>query len=105
MEETYAIGCKKRGRRTFLLFLSVKEGMENSGSPGGTPADAILQRPMTNAGAFSGAVIAAIGSTLLALTRHHQTHAIIAKRLGPVRMPDHAREPLHIGRKPRFTIV
>ena len=39
------------------------------------------------------------------LARHHQTQAIIAKRLGPVRMPDHAREPLHIGRKPRFTIV
>ena len=41
----------------------------------------------------------------LALARHHQTQAIIAKRLGPVRMPDHARERLHIGRKPRFTIV
>src|SRR5262249_29600484 len=32
-----------------------------------------------------------------ALARHHQTQAIIAKRLGPVRMPDHPREPLHIG--------
>jgi hypothetical protein len=42
---------------------------------------------------------------VFALARHHQTQAIIAKRLGPVRMPDHAREPLHIGRKPRFTIV
>src|SRR5262249_18915117 len=40
-----------------------------------------------------------------ALARHHQTQAIIAKRLGPVRMPDHPREPLYIGRNPRFTIV
>ena len=42
---------------------------------------------------------------VFALARHHQTQAIIAKRLGPIRMPDHAREPLHIDRKPRFTIV
>src|SRR5580704_13053595 len=35
----------------------------------------------------------------LAPARHHQAQAIIAKRLGPVRMPDHAREPIHIGQK------
>jgi hypothetical protein len=53
VEETYSIGCKERGRRTFLLFLSVKEGMKHSElAPGDTPADAILQRPMTNAGAL-----------------------------------------------------
>src|SRR5213592_2363438 len=40
-----------------------------------------------------------------ALARHHQTQAIIAKRLGPVRMPDHARKPRHIGRKSRLTLV
>jgi hypothetical protein len=28
-EETYAISCKERVRRTFLLFLSVKEGMKH----------------------------------------------------------------------------
>ena len=44
-EETYAISCKKRVRRTFLLFLSVKEGMKHSElAPGDTIADAILQR-------------------------------------------------------------
>ena len=41
----------------------------------------------------------------LALARHHQTQAVIAKRLGPVRMPDHTREPLHIGPKSRFTVI
>ena len=29
-EETHAISCKGRVRRTFLLFLSVKEGMKHS---------------------------------------------------------------------------
>ena len=44
-EETYAISCKERVRRTFLLFLSVKEGMKHSElAPGDTLADAILQR-------------------------------------------------------------
>ena len=44
-EETYAINCKERVRRTFLLFLSVKEGMKHSElAPGDTIADAILQR-------------------------------------------------------------
>ena len=44
-EETYAINCTERVRRTFLLFLSVKEGMKHSElAPGDTIADAILQR-------------------------------------------------------------
>ena len=44
-EETYAISCKERVRRTFLLFLSVREGMKHSElAPGDTLADAILQR-------------------------------------------------------------
>jgi hypothetical protein len=30
------------------------------------------------------------------LARHHQPHAIIAKRFGPVRVPDHARQTLDI---------
>jgi hypothetical protein len=32
----------------------------------------------------------------LALARHHEPHAIIAKRSGPVRVPDHARQALDI---------
>ena len=44
-EETYAIKCKERGRRTFLLFLSAKDVMKHSElAPGDTIADAILQR-------------------------------------------------------------
>ena len=40
----------------------------------------------------------------LALARQHQPHAIIPQRLGPIRMPDHARQALDISRKPRFTV-
>src|ERR1700760_4237942 len=39
----------------------------------------------------------------LALARHHQAQAIISKWLGPVGMPDHARQTLNISRKPRFS--
>src|SRR6476619_822172 len=37
----------------------------------------------------------------LAIARHHQTGAVIAKRFGSVRVPDHARKTLNIRRKPR----
>jgi amino acid adenylation domain-containing protein len=37
-----------------------------------------------------------------ALARQHQTGAIAAQRPAPVRVPDHARKPLHIRRKSRF---
>src|SRR3954471_19157196 len=40
-EETYAIKCKERVRRTFLLFLSVKEGMKHSEL---APGDTIARR-------------------------------------------------------------
>jgi hypothetical protein len=41
----------------------------------------------------------------LAFARHHQTGAIILKRLGPVRMANHARQPFDIRHKPRFTFL
>jgi hypothetical protein len=44
-EETYAITCKQRVRRTFLLFLSAKDAINDTElAPGDTIADAILQR-------------------------------------------------------------
>ena len=44
-EETYAINCQQRVRRTFLLYLSTKVGIKHSElAPGDTIADAILQR-------------------------------------------------------------
>ena len=44
-EETYAINCQQRVRRTFLLFLSANDGIKHSElAPGDTVADAILQR-------------------------------------------------------------
>jgi DNA topoisomerase III len=36
----------------------------------------------------------------LALARHHQPHAIIAKRFNPIRVPDYARQTLDVRRKP-----
>jgi hypothetical protein len=37
----------------------------------------------------------------LAIARHHQTGAVIAKRFSSVRVPDHARKTLNIRRKSR----
>jgi hypothetical protein len=36
----------------------------------------------------------------LALARHHRPPAIIAKRFGPICVPDYARETLDVRRKP-----
>src|SRR5437762_8360378 len=41
----------------------------------------------------------------LALTRQHQTGAIIAQRPSPVRVANDARKPFNIGRKPRFAVA
>ena len=53
----------------------------------------------------AGAVTAAIGSALLALTRHHQPGAVVAQRSGSVLVADHPHKSLDIGRKPRFTVT
>jgi 2-polyprenyl-6-methoxyphenol hydroxylase-like FAD-dependent oxidoreductase len=41
----------------------------------------------------------------LVLARYHQPRAVVPQRSCPVRMTDHARQLLHISRKPRFRII
>jgi hypothetical protein len=41
------------------------------------------------------------GLDALAMARHHQTGAVIAKRFGPGRVPDHADQTINKCRKPR----
>ncbi len=41
----------------------------------------------------------------LALTRHHQSQAIVLQRTRTIRVPDHAHKPLDIAREPRFNIL
>ena len=41
----------------------------------------------------------------LALARHHQAKAIVPQRTFTVLVPDHARKPIHIRRKPRSTVI
>jgi hypothetical protein len=55
-QEVYVIRCKVDVRRTFLLFLSPKDGMKSVElAPGGTIADATLQRDV-----LQGASVAAM---------------------------------------------
>jgi hypothetical protein len=41
----------------------------------------------------------------LALTRQHQTRAIVSQRTGSIRMANHAHKPLDIRRKSKFTAI
>src|SRR5580704_4296149 len=41
----------------------------------------------------------------LTFARHHQPHAIIAKRFGPICVPDYARQTLDVRRKPRCSVT
>ncbi len=41
----------------------------------------------------------------LALTRHHQSQAIVVQRTRPIRVSDHTHKPLDIARKPRFNVL
>jgi hypothetical protein len=56
-QERYLIRCKQDVRRTFLLFLSAKDGMKSMElTPGGTIADMTLQRDVLQ-GATTAALI------------------------------------------------
>jgi hypothetical protein len=56
-QERYLIRCKQDVRRTFLLFLSAKDGMKSMElTPGGTIADITLQRDVLQ-GATTAALI------------------------------------------------
>src|SRR5262249_14670251 len=41
----------------------------------------------------------------LALTRHHQSYAVVVQWRCPIRMPDHAHKPLDIAHEPRFNVL
>src|SRR5260221_3775583 len=41
----------------------------------------------------------------LALTRHHQSQAVVMQRNRAIRVPDHADKPLDIAREPRFNVL